>query len=91
MAKPATRDEILAIKTGYANRFLSAVLERVEAQSGRGRSFLSIDGTKNTAFFAKFVAINVQKRVCYVDRRTVRFAAPLVDRQVAMLRINYKG
>ena len=72
MAERAARDELalFIVETGDTDRFLSAVLQRVQSQSGGGGSVSGVDHAKDTAFLSQLVTIKVAKRVRDVHGRT---------------------
>ena len=63
MADPAPREKFLAIIADDADRFLPAVLQRVEPQRGHLGRTGRADHAKNAALFAQLVTIGVEERV----------------------------
>ena len=60
-AQAALGVELLAVEGYDACRFLSPVLQGVQAQSGEGRGIGVIEDAKDAAFFVQLIAIEVQK------------------------------
>ena len=63
MAQPATGKEFLSVEAGHANRFLAAMLQRVEAKRDDRRGIARTDHAENAALFAQLVAIGIKERV----------------------------
>ncbi len=60
-AEAAFGVELLAVEAHDACRFLSPVLQGVQAQSREGRRIGVIEDAKDAAFFVQLIAIEVQK------------------------------
>lgn len=63
MAEPAARVEFLPVEAGYADGFLTAVLQRMEAKRCNRSRIARAKHAENAAFLAEFVAILVKKRM----------------------------
>ena len=66
MAQTAARVELGTVETGDPDRFLAAMLERVEAQRGNRRRLAHADHAEDAALFAQFVAVCIAVRMCEV-------------------------
>ena len=63
VAEPAAGEELGAVEAGDPDRFLAAVLQRVEAERARRGGLGSADHAEYAALFAQLVAVQVQEWV----------------------------
>jgi len=57
VAKTAVTVEALAVETDYSGRFLTPVLERVQAENRMSRSFRVTENSKNSALFPRSATV----------------------------------
>ena len=63
MAEPAAGEELLPVEAGDADRFLPAVLQRMQAERARRRRLVRADNAENAALFPQLVAVRVEEGV----------------------------
>ena len=63
VADAAPRIELHAVKTGDAHRFLSAVLQRVQAKRGHRGGVAGAKHAENAAFLVQLVAVRIEKGI----------------------------
>src|SRR3546814_341640 len=92
MTQPAAREEFFAVKTGNANSFLPAMLQRVEAQRGDGGGIGSVDDAENSALLPQLVPFRIAIRVRPIHALAYCVAICWIAGAgpMAMLRLDYK-
>ncbi len=63
MAQAAAREELGPVEAGYADGFLPAMLQRMEAERADGRGLVRAEHAENSTLFAQLVAVRVNERM----------------------------